>query len=113
MVQGDDDPVDVIEIGSKALKTGGVYHIKALGAYAMIDEGELDWKVGSGSSPCCTTAMRVTLHICCLALAHAPTAGLMHTAFPRSPLARQVLGIRTDDPLAPRLNDVGDIDRCV
>lgn len=49
MVQGDDDPVDVIEIGSKVLKTGGVYHIKALGAYAMIDEGELDWKVGSGT----------------------------------------------------------------
>jgi hypothetical protein len=35
-VQGDDDPVDVIEVGSKVLKTGGVYHIKALGAYAMM-----------------------------------------------------------------------------
>lgn len=47
--QGDDDPVDVVEIGSKGLKTGGVYRIKALGAYAMIDEGELDWKVSMRS----------------------------------------------------------------
>lgn len=43
--QGDDDPVDVVEIGSKVLKMGGVYRVKALGTYAMIDEGELDWKV--------------------------------------------------------------------
>ena len=45
--------MDVIEIGGKVLKTGGVYHIKALGAYAMVDEGELDWKVGPSPSPCC------------------------------------------------------------
>ncbi len=25
---------------------GGVYKIKPLGVYAMIDDGELDWKVG-------------------------------------------------------------------
>ena len=42
--QGDNDPVDVVEIGTKQLRTGGVYAVKALGAYAMIDEGELDWK---------------------------------------------------------------------
>ena len=34
----------MVEIGSKQLKTGGVYAVKPLGAYAMIDEGELDWK---------------------------------------------------------------------
>ena len=45
LARGGAGTVDVIEIGSKVLKTGGVYHIKALGAYAMIDEGELDWKV--------------------------------------------------------------------
>lgn len=44
ILQGDNDPVDVVEIGSKQLKTGGVYAVKPLGAYAMIDEGELDWK---------------------------------------------------------------------
>ena len=43
-LQGDNDPVDVVEIGAKQLRTGGVYCVKLLGAYAMIDEGELDWK---------------------------------------------------------------------
>ncbi len=43
--QGDNDPVDVVEIGSAAHKQGGVYKIKPLGIYAMIDDGELDWKV--------------------------------------------------------------------
>ena len=37
--------MDVVEIGSQQLKTGGVYKVKVLGAYAMIDEGELDWKI--------------------------------------------------------------------
>ena len=46
--QGDNDPVDVVEVGVKQLRTGGVYRVKSLGAYAMIDEGELDWKVDDG-----------------------------------------------------------------
>ncbi len=37
--------MDVVEIGSAALKMGGVYKVKPLGVYAMIDDGELDWKV--------------------------------------------------------------------
>jgi len=44
-VAGDNDPVDVVEIGSEQLKMGGVYRVKPLGVYAMIDDGELDWKV--------------------------------------------------------------------
>lgn len=44
--QGDNDPVDVVEIGSRTLEQGGVYPVKPLGVYAMIDDGELDWKVG-------------------------------------------------------------------
>uniref|UniRef100_A0A383VA06 inorganic diphosphatase n=1 Tax=Tetradesmus obliquus TaxID=3088 RepID=A0A383VA06_TETOB len=44
-VAGDNDPVDVVEIGSAQLKMGGVYRVKPLGVYAMIDDGELDWKV--------------------------------------------------------------------
>ena len=44
-LQGDNDPVDVVEIGSAQLQTGGVYRVKALGAYAMVDDGELDWKI--------------------------------------------------------------------
>lgn len=43
--QGDNDPVDVVEIGSSALEQGGVYRVKVLGVFAMIDDGELDWKV--------------------------------------------------------------------
>ncbi|KAK9823924.1 hypothetical protein WJX72_006397 [[Myrmecia] bisecta] len=42
---GDNDPVDVVEIGSATLVTGGVYKVKPLGVYAMIDDGEVDWKV--------------------------------------------------------------------
>mmetsp|Transcript_29251 Transcript_29251/g.82546 ORF Transcript_29251/g.82546 Transcript_29251/m.82546 type:complete len:288 (+) Transcript_29251:163-1026(+) len=44
-VFGDNDPVDVVEIGSAALEMGGVYPVKPVGVYAMIDDGELDWKV--------------------------------------------------------------------
>lgn len=43
--QGDNDPVDVVEIGSVQCQQGGVYKVKPLGAYAMIDDGELDWKI--------------------------------------------------------------------
>ncbi len=43
--QGDNDPVDVVEIGSAAGRRGGVYKVKPLGVLAMIDDGELDWKV--------------------------------------------------------------------
>lgn len=42
---GDDDPIDVVEIGSKALSMGSVVAVKPLGILAMIDDGELDWKV--------------------------------------------------------------------
>jgi inorganic pyrophosphatase len=44
-VFGDNDPLDVVEISSQSLKMGGVYPVKCVGTYAMIDDGELDWKV--------------------------------------------------------------------
>lgn len=44
-VFGDDDPIDVVEIGSATLESGSVHEVKALGVIAMIDDGELDWKV--------------------------------------------------------------------
>jgi hypothetical protein len=43
--QGDNDPVDVVEIGSQRCEMGGVYAVKPLGVYAMVDDGEVDWKV--------------------------------------------------------------------
>lgn len=42
---GDNDPVDVVEIGEKRRNIGDVLKVKPLAALAMIDEGELDWKI--------------------------------------------------------------------
>ncbi|WKA09757.1 hypothetical protein VitviT2T_027377 [Vitis vinifera] len=42
---GDNDPVDVVEIGERRGKTGGILKVKPLAALAMIDEGELEWKI--------------------------------------------------------------------
>jgi inorganic pyrophosphatase len=42
---GDNDPIDVVEIGSRVHTTGEVIQVKILGAFAMIDEGETDWKI--------------------------------------------------------------------
>jgi inorganic pyrophosphatase len=42
---GDGDPIDVVEIGAQAHATGAVRAVKVLGALAMIDQGETDWKV--------------------------------------------------------------------
>merc|ERR1712190_370641 len=42
---GDCDPVDVVEIGSMVLAQGSVEPVKVLGVLAMLDEGELDWKI--------------------------------------------------------------------
>ncbi|CAM9261814.1 unnamed protein product [Heterosigma akashiwo] len=44
-VLGDNDPVDVVEIGSEAVESGAVIQVKPLGTLAMIDDGELDWKI--------------------------------------------------------------------
>lgn len=42
---GDNDPLDLVEIGSEALPCGSVVSVRVLGALAMIDEGEVDWKI--------------------------------------------------------------------
>jgi len=42
---GDNDPLDVVEIGSSTLEMGSVTSIKPLGILSMIDDGELDWKL--------------------------------------------------------------------
>lgn len=43
--KGDNDPIDVLEIGSRVAKRGEVLQVKILGVVALIDEGETDWKV--------------------------------------------------------------------
>ena len=42
---GDNDPLDVIEIGMRQYQTGSIVRVKVLGVFAMIDDGETDWKV--------------------------------------------------------------------
>ena len=42
---GDNDPLDVLEIGEKIAYTGEVKQVKVLGVMALLDEGETDWKV--------------------------------------------------------------------
>jgi len=43
--KGDKDPLDVCEISGVPRKTGDVIPVRILGTYAMIDEGETDWKI--------------------------------------------------------------------
>jgi len=42
---GDNDPVDICEIGGRVAARGEVLEVKVLGILAMIDDGETDWKV--------------------------------------------------------------------
>jgi len=64
--KGDNDPLDVCEIGELVGKTGEVKQVKVLGIMALLDEGETDWKV---------------------------------------------IVIDVNDPLAPKLNDIEDVER--
>ncbi|XP_077379366.1 inorganic pyrophosphatase 2, mitochondrial [Festucalex cinctus] len=42
---GDNDPIDICDIGMQVCSPGQVIQVKVLGILAMIDEGEMDWKV--------------------------------------------------------------------
>ncbi|GJJ77929.1 inorganic pyrophosphatase [Entomortierella parvispora] len=43
--KGDNDPVDVCEIGEAIGYTGQIKQVKVLGVMALLDEGETDWKL--------------------------------------------------------------------
>lgn len=43
--KGDNDPLDVCEIGSRVHRRGAVVRVKPLGVLGLIDEGESDWKM--------------------------------------------------------------------
>jgi len=64
--KGDNDPLDVCEIGEAVGYTGQVKQVKILGIMALLDEGETDWKI---------------------------------------------IVIDVNDPLAPKLNDIEDVER--
>ncbi|KAL1264854.1 hypothetical protein QQF64_005209 [Cirrhinus molitorella] len=42
---GDNDPIDICDIGNKVCSRGEIIRVKVLGTLALIDEGETDWKV--------------------------------------------------------------------
>ena len=42
---GDNDPLDVCEIGLRQIQTGEIRPVKVLGVLAMIDDDETDWKI--------------------------------------------------------------------
>lgn len=43
--KGDNDPIDVVELGGRSWSTGSIVQVKVLGVLALIDDGETDWKV--------------------------------------------------------------------
>ncbi|XP_064458497.1 uncharacterized protein LOC135368881 [Ornithodoros turicata] len=43
--KGDNDPIDICEIGYRVAKRGDVIQVKILGVMALVDEGETDWKL--------------------------------------------------------------------
>lgn len=64
--KGDNDPLDVCEIGELVAKPGEIKQVKILGVMALLDEEETDWKI---------------------------------------------IVIDVNDPLAPKLNDIEDVER--
>ncbi|KAI5180076.1 nucleosome-remodeling factor 38 kDa subunit [Nematocida sp. AWRm80] len=43
--KGDNDPIDVIEIGERVIGQGEVYQGRIVGGLALLDGGECDWKI--------------------------------------------------------------------
>ena|ERR1700737_4635633 len=43
--KGDNDPIDVCEIGEEVGYPGQIKQVKILGTMALLDEGETDWKL--------------------------------------------------------------------
>eukprot|EP00958_Prasinococcus_capsulatus_P009451 scaffold921_cov397-Prasinococcus_capsulatus_cf.AAC.3 len=80
---GDNDPVDVVEIGSATCDMGGVYTVKPLGIYAMIDDGCGSTTAGLRFKP------RSSLH----------------------ELDWKIIALRTDDPLAAEVNTLEDVEK--
>lgn len=44
-LMGDDDPIDVLEIGKNPLKIGEVIDVYVLGGFCVVDNMEADWKI--------------------------------------------------------------------
>jgi inorganic pyrophosphatase len=44
-VGGDNDPLDVVDVGAGDFKVGDVVKVRVIGALCLIDQGESDWKI--------------------------------------------------------------------
>lgn len=44
-LNGDNDPIDVVELSGAPIAMGAVQAVKVLGVMALLDEGETDWKL--------------------------------------------------------------------
>jgi len=44
-VGGDNDPIDVLQLNERPCKIGEVMAVRVLGVFALVDDGETDWKV--------------------------------------------------------------------
>ena len=42
---GDNDPIDVLQLNEGACERGAVQRVRVLGALALVDDGETDWKL--------------------------------------------------------------------
>lgn len=42
---GDNDPIDVLQLNSEPCRRGAVQRVRVLGALALVDGGETDWKL--------------------------------------------------------------------
>lgn len=42
---GDDDPLDIVEVSNQRYYIGQVVDVVILGAFCLIDQGEVDWKI--------------------------------------------------------------------
>ncbi|EGR28560.1 inorganic pyrophosphatase family protein, putative [Ichthyophthirius multifiliis] len=43
--EGDDDPLDIVDLSLPDKKTGDIYQVNILGCFCLIDQGEVDWKI--------------------------------------------------------------------
>ncbi|KAJ1510231.1 inorganic pyrophosphatase [Coelomomyces lativittatus] len=43
--KGDNDPLDVCELGERVAQVGEIKQVKVVGCLALLDEGETDWKI--------------------------------------------------------------------
>src|SRR6202012_1871473 len=82
--KGDNDPLDVCEIGELVGYTGQIKQVKVLGVMALLDEEETDWKI-------------IVIDV---------SGQDERVVEIEANNANQV-----NDPLAPKLNDIEDIER--